>query len=271
MPKAKKHDKSPVGASTVTDEGVAKKKKARRMAFIVGGVAAVCVGVVILKHVLMSGPFYYAGTLETTKVVISARVSSDISDFYVAEGDTVVRNQPLLEMSCDAYKILATQIDNDFARASALMEKGHVSQAEYDVLSRNKQDNDLKLSWCRVTAPIDGMVITKFRETGEVVAPGTALISLANPYDIWAYFYVPYNILHKLRVGQNVTGILPEAPDMKFAGKIIKISEEAEFTPKNVQTREERTRLVYGVKVLFENSDLTLKSGMTIESTLLNE
>ncbi|MDE6478007.1 MAG: HlyD family efflux transporter periplasmic adaptor subunit, partial [Alphaproteobacteria bacterium] len=91
------------------------------------------------------------------------------------------------------------------------------------------------------------------------------------PYDIWAYFYVPYDMLHKLRVGQSVTGLLPEAPDQTFPGRIIKISEEAEFTPKNVQTREERTRLVYGIKVKFDNPNLTLKSGMTIESNLIDE
>ncbi len=247
-------------------------KKKRKIAIICAiVVTAVAIGFIVVRHVIAARPFMYAGTLETTKVFLSARVSSDISEFFVAEGDTVAPGTPLLNLSCDTYKILARQIDNDYARATALMEKGHMSQAEFDVLSRNKQDNDLKLSWCQVTSPIDGMVITKFREVGEVVAPGTALVSLANPHDIWAYFYVPYEIVHKLRIGQRVIGILPEADDMKFPGRIIKISEEAEFTPKNVQTREERTRLVYGVKVKFENPDLILKSGMTIESTLLNE
>lgn len=241
------------------------------MLFVAIVAILVVVGVVVVRHVIASRSFMYAGTLETTKVVVAARVASDISDVYVAEGDAVVRGQPLMELSCDTYKILATQIDNDYSRAQALAERGHMSQAEFDVLNRNKQDNDLKLQWCRVSAPMDGVVITKFREPGEVVAPGTALISLANPYEIWAYFYVPYTMLHQLHIGQAVEGILPEADNRQFSGKIVKISEEAEFTPKNVQTREERTRLVYGVKVMFDNPDLTLKAGMTIESALVNE
>lgn len=248
------------------------KAKQKKMIRACGIAAAVIIAAfLVVKFVISHKPYSYAGTLETTKVIVSARVSSDISEFNVAEGDTVSNGQILLTMSCDAYKILAQQIDNDYARADALVAKGHMSQAEYDVVARNKRDNDLKLSWCNVTSPIDGMVITKFREVGEIVAPGTTLISLANPYDIWAYFYVPYDMLHKLNVGDNVVGTLPEANGKKFVGKIIKINEQAEFTPKNVQTREERTRLVYGVKVKFENPDLTLKSGMTIESTLLNE
>ncbi len=231
----------------------------------------VVVGVLILRHVIARRPFVYAGTLQTTKVIVSARVPSDIAAFNVIEGDTVTQGQPLLELTCDVYKILATQIDGDYARAVALQEKGHVSQAELDVLTRTKQDNDLKLSWCQVASPMDGMVVTKFREVGEVVAPGAPLIAISNPYDIWAYFYVPHDELHKLRVGQAVIGTLAEAPDMRIPGRIIKISEQAEFTPKNVQTRAERTRLVYGVKVQFENPDLVLKSGMTIESVLRDE
>ncbi len=213
--------------------------------------------------------YFYAGTLETAKVVVSARVMSDISDVLVVEGDVVKSGQPLITLSCDAYKILARQIDNDYDRAIKLSERGHLAPVEYDALTRNKQDNDLKLSWCNVQSPIDGMVITKVHEVGEVVSPGTPLVVLANLYDIWAYFYVPYSMLYKLSVGQNVVGILPEADNMKFNGRIVKINEVAEFTPKNVQTRDERTRLVYGVKVQFDNPKLILKAGMTIESTLL--
>ena len=234
-------------------------------------VALVFVAIVyfVLNFFVNKKPYMYAGTLETTKVIVSARVASDVSDVFVVEGDVVQSGQPLMELSCDAYKILGRQIDNDYERVIKLMERGHVSAVEYDALTRNKQDNDLKLSWCMVKSPMNAVVTTKFREVGEVVAPGAALIALANPYDIWAYFYVPYSMLYKLSVGQQVVGILPEADNMKFLGRIIKINEVAEFTPKNVQTRDERTRLVYGIKVQFENTDLILKAGMTIESTLV--
>ncbi|MDE6571183.1 MAG: HlyD family efflux transporter periplasmic adaptor subunit [Alphaproteobacteria bacterium] len=246
-------------------------KKKKVIIIVAVAAALVVVGGFVIHRMIAARPFVFAGTLETTKVILSARVASDISNQYVIEGDTVQSGQVLMELSCDTYKVLAHQIDGDYERAAALQAKGHLSQAEFDVMTRNKQDNDLKLDWCQIKSPIDGMVMTKFREVGEVVAPGTALISLANPYDIWAYFYVPYDMLHKLRVGQSVTGLLPEAPDQTFPGRIIKISEEAEFTPKNVQTREERTRLVYGIKVKFDNPNLTLKSGMTIESNLIDE
>lgn len=263
----KKQANAPSGNNT----DISHDKKSRRVACVVCAVAVVCVFIVVLRHWGAGAPFMYAGTLETTKVIVASRVASDVADVYVNEGDSVVRGQPMLELGCDTYKILATQIDNDYERAMVLSQRGHMSQAEFDVLTRNKRDNDLKLGWCHVTAPINGIVITKFREPGEVVSPGTPLISVANPYEIWAYFYVPYPMLHKLRIGQSVVGILPEADNRQFSGRIIKISEQAEFTPKNVQTRQERTRLVYGVKVLFENPDLALKAGMVIESALVHE
>lgn len=247
------------------------KKIVKFFVGVVVVVVAVAIVAVVIKHFVARRPFYYAGTLETTNVVVSARVASDVSGVFVIEGDSVSEGQPLMELSCDVYKIFAVQINREFDRAVQLQARGHMADSEYDTLARTKQDNDLKLRWCQVLSPINGMVITKFREIGEVVAPGTPLISVSNPYDIWAYFYVPYTMLYKLKIGQNVTGILPEAGNMKFAGRIIKISEVAEFTPKNVQTRDERTRLVYGVKVRFENPDLILKSGMTIESTLMSD
>lgn len=229
-------------------------------------------GVAVGIHYWQAGKkFVYAGTLETTKVILSSKVASDIVQLPVYEGDTVQKDELLVEMSCDSYKVLAPQINNDYERALNLIKKGHISQAEFDILERNKKDNDLKLDWCRVKSPIDGIVITKFREEGEVVSPGTALLSVANPNDIWAYFYVPHDEVYRLKVGQKVIGTLPEAGDRQFTGHILKINEEAEFTPKNVQTKEERTRLVYGVKVRFDNPDLILKSGMTMESTLFDE
>ena len=244
----------------------------KRKKFILWGflfvVACVC-GYVAAELLIAKRPFYYAGTLETTNVMVAARVASDVADVLVEEGDVVASGQPLVQLTCDVYKINARQIDNEFNRIKQLQERGHASEMEYDKITRAKQDNDLRLNWCLVKSPIDGMVVTKFREVGEVVAPGTLLMSVANPYDIWAYFYVPYDVLYKLAVGQRVVGILPEANNAEFPGRIIKINEKPEFTPKNVQTRDERTRLVYGVKVQFDNPQLILKSGMTIESTLL--
>lgn len=100
--------------------------------------------------------------------------------------------------------------------------------------------------------------------------PGTKLLTLANIKDIWAYIYVPQTLVNKLKPGMKLNAYLPEMNDKLFVGKILKVNDEAEFTPKNVQTRTERERLVFGVKVSFlgSNEDEILKPGMTIEIDL---
>ncbi len=123
------------------------------------------------------------------------------------------------------------------------------------------------LKWCDIRSPISGTIITKFKEEGEFVAPGVNIVSIANTENIWAYFYVEHNLINKLKIGDILKCYLPELPGKVFLGRIVKINEEAEFTPKNIQTREERTRLVYGIKVRFNNKDHILKSGMVLETS----
>jgi len=113
-------------------------------------------------------------------------------------------------------------------------------------------------------------VLSRYHEPGEWVNPGAKLLTMANIKDIWAYIYVPQPAVAKLRPGQKLTGFLPEMNMRAFQGTILKINDEAEFTPKNVQTRAERERLVFGVKVSFlgSNDEEVLKPGMTIEIAL---
>ena len=91
---------------------------------------------------------------------------------------------------------------------------------------------------------------------------------MADLSEVWAYIYVPHDLLARLSAGMEVKGFLPEAGDREFPGRISVIHSEAEFTPKNVQTRKERTRLVFAVKVSFPNPGETLKPGMTVEVAL---
>jgi HlyD family secretion protein len=112
--------------------------------------------------------------------------------------------------------------------------------------------------------------LSRYHEPGEWVDKSEKFLTLENIKDIWAYIYVPQTEIAHLKPGQKLKAILPEQNNREFTGTILKINDEAEFTPKNVQTRAERTRLVYGVKVSFlgSNNDETLKPGMTIEIEL---
>ena len=78
------------------------------------------------------------------------------------------------------------------------------------------------------------------------------------------YFYIPQTLINRFNTGDAVSTVLPETNE-SFQGKIVKINETAEFTPKNVQTYDERARLVYGVKVKVDNRKNRLKPGMSLD------
>lgn len=232
-------------------------------------VAIIAIGAVS-AYFLLQPPFRYAGTLEATKVDLSARLAAAIEEVRVHEGDRVKRGDVLVVFDCADYKIAARLAHENYDRSLKLSKIGSVSAEAMDQLRQQKDDADVRLSWCRIESPIDGTVLSRYHEPGEWVTPGTKVVTVADIRDIWAYIYVPQPRVAPLSPGMKLKGYLPELDNREFDGAILKINDEAEFTPKNVQTRAERERLVFGVKVGFRdvNAGEILKPGMTIEVAL---
>lgn len=226
-----------------------------------------CMGGFFVYDKLATKDFYYAGTLEATRVVVPARVGSQILKFDVLEGDRLEKGQVIATLDDADLKITLKNIKSKYDRGLFLYQSGRFTKTELETLEAEKDSTELKIHWCQIEAPISGKVLSKYKEVGEWASPGGGMLSMADLQKIWTFFYVEQEQVANLSLGQEVTGILPEMPERVFHGRIIKINDEPEFTPKNVQTREERTRLVYGIKVQFENIDETLKPGMTIETT----
>jgi len=243
------------------------KKRLPKAVVILGvlGIAAF-----LVQHFWFSDSFRYAGTLEATKVDISSQVSSTVSDVDVREGDHVKSGQKLVALACEDIRVASRLANENFDRNLRLFKTGTASQETLDQMKNHKDDADVRLGWCDVASPIAGNVLNRYHEPGEWMTPGTKILTLANIKDIWAYIYVPQPEVSRLKPGMKLTGHLPELADRAFEGTILKINDEAEFTPKNVQTRSERQRLVFGVKIGFlgSNEDEVLKPGMTIEVVL---
>jgi HlyD family secretion protein len=235
---------------------------------IVIGVVVIGVVAAVIWFTFFSKPFLYAGTVEADEVDISPGVSSKIESLEVAEGDKVKAGQVLARLSCEDIRILAGQAAKDYQRAVKLFQAGSMPQAAYDRAKFQHDDAALKLSWCEITAPLDGTVLATYRQRGEWVRPGVNLMTLADLKSLYAVVYVPEPMLARLSPGMTVKGTLAEEPGKDFPGKVAHIREEAEFTPTNVQTRQERERLVYGVKIHFDNPEGILKPGMTVECQL---
>lgn len=242
--------------------GDLKRKIKEHKRYVAVAVIAIAAAVFFL---IPTGESIYVGTIEVTEVDVAPRVTSQIAERVRDEGDIVKQGDVLYRLTCEDIQVDADKSTKDYERAKKLLATGNMSPEQYDAYERDYKNWMWNIDWCTVRAPIDGTILTKFHEGGDYVYTGTKLMAMGDLTDVWAYVYVDQPLLVSLSIGQDVTGFLPELSDKSIAGKIIHIKDEAEFTPKNVQTRKERTRLVYGVKIRFDNSENLLKPGMPIE------
>ncbi|MFQ5536952.1 MAG: HlyD family secretion protein [Gemmatimonadota bacterium] len=128
------------------------------------------------------------------------------------------------------------------------------------------------LSHAIIHAPFPGVVTVRHREPGEVVPAGAPVLSILNPEDRWVRIYVRENEIGRIRIGMEAEIMADTWPDRTYRGEVIYIGSEAEFTPRNVQTAEERIKLVYPVKVRVTGDDaFELKPGIPADVTLLED
>lgn len=136
-----------------------------------------------------------------------------------------------------------------------------------DVLLKQIED---QIEKCKIVNPITGTVLTKYTEPNEITALGKPLYKIADLEHMELRVYVSETQLANLKIGEEVTVKIDDKDDMKdYPGTITWIASEAEFTPKIIQTKEERVALVYAVKVTVKN-DGSLKIGMPAEMWLNN-
>jgi len=141
-------------------------------------------------------------------------------------------------------------------------------KANYERIKANVDLIKKNLSDCYVTSPIDGIIVKKFVEKGETVNNLSSLFKVSNLYQVEILVYVNEQDLGKVKLGQLVEITVDAFPNKIFEGKVVYISPEAEFTPKNIQTKEERTKLVFAVKVKIDNTDLQLKAGIPADAKI---
>src|SRR5256886_2922691 len=128
--------------------------------------------------------------------------------------------------------------------------------------------SDLRLADTRLVSPLTGLVLRKAMEVGETATPGAPILTLMDPNDLWLRAYVSETDLGRIRLGQAATLSVDAFPGRRFAGVIREIASEAEFTPKNVQTKKERVNLVYRVKIAVANAGGALKPGMPADAQI---
>ncbi|WP_167619610.1 HlyD family secretion protein [Maribellus sediminis] len=152
--------------------------------------------------------------------------------------------------------VLERQIENTRTQYISVNKELEVLDAQQDATK------DL-LDRCTIVAPVNGTILETYVEQGEMASPGKPLFKIADLEHLTLKVYVSGAQLPKVKIGQEVNVLIDKSAteNQTLSGKVDWISSEAEFTPKIIQTKEERVKLVYAVKVLVKN-DGTLKIGM---------
>lgn len=121
---------------------------------------------------------------------------------------------------------------------------------------------------CTITAPASGTVTHKAVEAGELVTAGATVVTLARLDSVYVMIYLTEREVGRVRLGDTADVEIDAFPGRPFPGRVTYISPEAEFTPKNVQTKEDRVKLVFGIKVEIANPEGRLKPGLPADATL---
>jgi HlyD family secretion protein len=135
------------------------------------------------------------------------------------------------------------------------------AQAAADLLAKSIAD-------CTIVAPAGGIITHKAVEAGELVTPGATVVTLSELDSVYVMIYLAEKEIGRVRLGDQADVAIDAFPGRAFPGRITYISPEAEFTPKNVQTKEDRVKLVFGVKVEIENPEGLLKPGLPADATI---
>ena len=213
-----------------------------------------------------------------------ADVRAAVSEQQSAEAD-VQRFEALLQSNAGSVKQrddAVTRRDVAAARVNAARERARAAAEGLARLRAGSRPEEIAAGRARVAAvdaqiaalqktiadaevksPVDGVVTAKLIDAGETVAPRTALVVITDLAHAWANLYVDEPLVPQLKLGQQLAIVTDGGQSLP--GTITFISPRAEFTPRNVQTAEERSKLVYRIKVTTDNRDGVLKTGMPVE------
>jgi HlyD family secretion protein len=201
-----------------------------------------------------------------------ARLERDRASTLFAGGATSRQALDRAESSVRLAEAALEQAEEQLA----LVEEGPRSEtvrAQQAVVAQARANiarAEAAISHAVVTAPFDGIVTLRHREPGEAVTPGAPVLTILAPDDRWVRIYVPEDQMGRVRLGLRAEIVSDTYPDRPYGGEVVFIGSEAEFTPRNVQTAEERTKLVYPVKVRIDGDpDFTLKPGIPVDVTLV--
>ena len=235
-----------------------------------------------------------SGNIEGNDVRISFRVAGQIVDLLADEGSNLRLGQIVARLNTDELTKLQKEAEaqlsaaesqyrlskDDLIRFENLYKAGAVSQQRRDQ-ARTQADTDwssvkhmraslelanTRLGWAELASPLNGYILVKSAEEGENVLVGAPVFTAVDLNNVWVTAYINETDVGKVKLNQRAVVKIDSFPSKNYKGWISFISQQAEFTPKYIQTTTERVKLVYRIKVRVDNSSLELKPGMPADA-----
>ncbi|MDD5655226.1 MAG: efflux RND transporter periplasmic adaptor subunit [Candidatus Omnitrophica bacterium] len=274
------------------------KKKVKLMILIAGIlIAGIVYAVYFVVEKNHKKEIKVSGNIEGDDVRISFRVEGQITELLTDEGKVVKAGDIVARLNTDeltkerdnaAAALKAAEFDYelakiDYQRSENLLKEGAVSAqkrdqdktaydaglAKVEQLKASLALAETRLGFAELASPLDGFILVKSSLAGEVVKSATPVFTAIDLHNIWVTAYIDERDLGRVKLGQKAEVVTDTFPGKKYAGWVSFISSQAEFTPKFIQTQEERVKLVYRIKVRVDNSSLELKPGMPADAYII--
>ncbi|MDP2990345.1 MAG: efflux RND transporter periplasmic adaptor subunit, partial [Kiritimatiellota bacterium] len=200
-----------------------------------------------------SSPGYYGWNYRTA--LLQRDPAKNALDVLLAIRDNPLEINAAVDQAYAAYQT---------AIAAVKTAERQVEQAEASL-----QVIIVQLGKLTASSPISGIVADRFAEPGEIAQPGIPVLKIIELSEVTLTAYVPESKIGLVKLGQTAVITVDSYPGQDFAGKVIHISSQAQFTPKNIQMKEEREKTVFAVKIELPNPEQKLKPGMPADARIL--
>lgn len=209
--------------------------------------------------------FMAKSQIDRTKAVYD-KASADLTrneQLYVVGG--ISRQE--LDNAREANKVakedyLSAQANYDLVMEGTRTDQIAAQAAEVQRLIAAARANEDLVNNMNLFSPVDGVIISKNFENNEYINAGESVVTIADLKDCWVKVYISTADLGKVYIGQETELTVDGFPQEKFTGKVVEINDEAEFTPRESITQDERANMVFAVKIQIENPDGKIKAGM---------
>lgn len=203
---------------------------------------------------------------------VAAAIGGRVTKVDPSEGDSVAKGQTVVVLDSKTLKLQVDQAEQGVKAAEAALTNAKDKGSDADIaaakarVKQAKTNVDLakvQLGYATVRAPHAGVVVTVTTNAGQNTSPGKTLLTLSDPNDLFVRVFVPETRIGAVTIGQRAA-VTTDSLTAIVPGTVSFISSQAEFTPNNVETADQRTKLVFEVRIRISDSSGALKAGMPV-------